>query len=157
MEVGEKIKKLRTDNKMSQNELSIKSGVSESSIRKYEKGLRKPKKEQLNKIAAALNVDIEELLDSSMFLEIASNGMEGISRLVTEIADSIEVITSDAKIQLEDVKLTRTAGTLSIITEYLGLGKTTDIGIGVLEKILSSVEFKSYLEYLIFKYSKEGE
>lgn len=56
------IKQIRTAKKMTQQELSIKSEVPLSSIKQYETGKRNPKIEQLQKIADALEVSIDELL-----------------------------------------------------------------------------------------------
>ena len=52
--------------KMSQEELATASGINLSSIKKYETGLRNPKIEQLNKLAAALNISPNELLSYRM-------------------------------------------------------------------------------------------
>lgn len=62
MRIGEKIKALRTEKQMTQNQLATISGISESAIRKYEKGERQPKLEQLTKIANTLGVNVNDLL-----------------------------------------------------------------------------------------------
>lgn len=67
MEIGEKIKKLRKERKLTQNKLSEISGISESAIRKYEKGERIPKIDVIKKIAMALEVDISELITIPTF------------------------------------------------------------------------------------------
>ncbi len=56
MTAGQKIKELRQARNLSQKELGIMSGLSEPAIRNYELGNRTPSKQQLEKIAAALNV-----------------------------------------------------------------------------------------------------
>lgn len=65
MKVGEKIKALRLEKQMTQNQLATISEISESAIRKYEKGERQPKLEQLTKIANALEVGVNDLLSDS--------------------------------------------------------------------------------------------
>ena len=70
MTIGEKIKKTRTDAKMTQKELAEKCGMADSAIRKYESGKITPKIGTLRKIAAALGVSSfdlmpEELLDAN--------------------------------------------------------------------------------------------
>lgn len=57
MTTGEKIKYYRNLVKMSQKKLAELSGISETSIVKYENGSRKPKLEQLQSIAKSLGLD----------------------------------------------------------------------------------------------------
>lgn len=57
MDIGNKIKELRTMRKMSQKQLSELSGVSEGAIRKYEAGTRNPKQSQLKLLANAMGMD----------------------------------------------------------------------------------------------------
>lgn len=66
MTTAEKIKDLRTRRHLTQRGLAEKAGLSEISIRKYEAGERKPKKEQLQQLATALEVNINALLDDDM-------------------------------------------------------------------------------------------
>lgn len=56
-----KIKKLRGKRQLTQKQLAELSGVSESAMRSYELGDRKPKKEVLERIAMALRVRSEYL------------------------------------------------------------------------------------------------
>ena len=51
-----KIKKLREKRRLTQKQLAELSGISESALRSYELGDRKPKKEVLEHIAKALRV-----------------------------------------------------------------------------------------------------
>lgn len=62
MHIGEKIKSIRLKKNMSRKDIAKKSGISEISIRKYEKGERNPKLENIKNIARALNVNIYELI-----------------------------------------------------------------------------------------------
>lgn len=61
MNFQEKLKELRLKRGFSQQSLAKKAGVAQSSINYWEKGERKPKLEQLRRIAAALDVTIGEL------------------------------------------------------------------------------------------------
>jgi transcriptional regulator with XRE-family HTH domain len=61
---GEKIQKLRKEKGLTQAELAKKSGLSEISIRKYENNDRKPKLETIRKIAIALDVYMNELIEN---------------------------------------------------------------------------------------------
>lgn len=65
MNQNEKIKKLRLQRGFTQKELGEKSGISESTIRKYELGQRNPKFETLSKIASSLGVSAVSLLDDN--------------------------------------------------------------------------------------------
>ncbi len=47
---------------MSQNEIAEKTGMSRSQYQQYEQGKRRPKLENLSKIAKACNVDIDYFL-----------------------------------------------------------------------------------------------
>lgn len=61
MDIGSNIKRIRENRNMTQKELADTAGISEISIRKYEANDRKPKYENLEKIAKALRVSIHEL------------------------------------------------------------------------------------------------
>lgn len=52
MTIGEKIKKARTDAKMTQKELAEKCGMADSAIRKYESGKVVPKLDTIAKLRA---------------------------------------------------------------------------------------------------------
>lgn len=59
--IGDKIRRCRKQKGMTQAELGAKLGVSQALIGQYETGKRKPKIEQLSKLAAALEVNEFEL------------------------------------------------------------------------------------------------
>lgn len=63
MPTANKIKAIREELGITQAELAKLSGLSEISIRKYEKGDRNPKFETLVKIAVALNIPVNNLLE----------------------------------------------------------------------------------------------
>ena len=63
MTTGERIRKFRTENKLSQSTLGSKLGISQQQIAQYELGTRTPKIDTLAKIANALDIDIDNLLD----------------------------------------------------------------------------------------------
>ena len=54
--VGERIKQIRINKKMTQKEVAEKCGFADSALRKYESGLINPKFETVSKIATALGV-----------------------------------------------------------------------------------------------------
>ncbi|WP_410495110.1 helix-turn-helix domain-containing protein [Cellulosilyticum sp. ST5] len=64
MELGEHIRLARHCSELTQKELAKRAGLSEITIRKYEKGERKPKIEQLRKIAKALGQEPDYFLSN---------------------------------------------------------------------------------------------
>ena len=62
-EVGERIRKVRKQRKISMKELGSRIGVSESAISRYENGSMSMPFNQIKLIADALNVSAEYLLD----------------------------------------------------------------------------------------------
>jgi len=70
---GKKLRRLRLLRNFTQKELAVKSGITDAAIRNYELGNRSPNREQLIKIAEALNCDTSALLDygsSSKIIQI---------------------------------------------------------------------------------------
>lgn len=63
MNIGDKIRKIRTSHNLTQEQLATLSGLSLPSIRKYETGIRNPKPEQIQKIAEALGISVYDLLE----------------------------------------------------------------------------------------------
>lgn len=63
MSVGKEIRMLRKGKDWTQGELAKQSGLSLDSISRYEKGERSPTVDQLEKIAQALGVSINDILD----------------------------------------------------------------------------------------------
>lgn len=62
MSVGEKIKHYRKAKKMTQKQLGELCSIAEPNIRKYELGKQNPKKETVEKIAEALDINPNVLL-----------------------------------------------------------------------------------------------
>ena len=60
MKTCEKIKKIRKEKGFTQKKLGEKTGIAESTIRRYEIGLLNPKLETIKKIADALESHAEE-------------------------------------------------------------------------------------------------
>ncbi len=61
MTIGEKIRKARKAAKMSQKDISVRTGFAVNTISRYENGERIPNIEAIAKIAAALGMDIYDL------------------------------------------------------------------------------------------------
>ena len=68
MSTSEKIKKIRTEKGLTQRELGELCGMADSAIRRYESGRANPKLGTIAKIAAALEVNIFELIDKEDFI-----------------------------------------------------------------------------------------
>jgi len=64
--IGERIRKLRKLNDLSQKELGEKLGISESTISNYEANVRQPRVERIKKMADLFDVSTDYLLDYDM-------------------------------------------------------------------------------------------
>ena len=64
MTVGDRIKEARKRANLTQQEVSDKLGIKVPSYQQYESGKRNPKRETLQKIAEALEVDASDLYDA---------------------------------------------------------------------------------------------
>ena len=73
MTFGKKIKKLRTDNGLTQDELAEKIYVTRTAISKWESGRGFPNIESLKAISKYFSVSLDELLSGEEILSIAEN------------------------------------------------------------------------------------
>lgn len=62
MTIGQRIKEARKNAGLTQRELAEKSGTATGTIQQYEREVRQPRLEQLQAIAAALGVSVNQLL-----------------------------------------------------------------------------------------------
>lgn len=110
MTVGNKIRKLRKERKLTQKQLGILCGINEVQIRRYELGGKNsnPKIETLQKIADALNVPLLEFLDDDLF-DIATDDESSELRFLDEkiksITESKEISDEEKKTQLQDLQV----------------------------------------------------
>lgn len=65
MTFNERLKKIREQKKMTQEQLAQRSGISRRMISKYEGGNARPRFDAAEKIAAALDISVSELLGES--------------------------------------------------------------------------------------------
>lgn len=87
MTIGNRIQLVRKAAGLSQKELGKKMGVSGSMIGQYENDLRKPKRETLEKIAAALNVSWEDLAgEETLVYTHGTHVQKMFDRIVEEVA-----------------------------------------------------------------------
>lgn len=100
-DIGTKIKKYRKEKGLTQKELGKLLNVSGAMIAQYEKGIRKPKIETLDKIASALGVKIVDITRDFKFsdyqktsefqrLERSVDATKGIIAILTDIYGSVE-------------------------------------------------------------------
>ena len=116
--IGNNIRKLRTERNLTQRELSDKSKISLSAINKYERGDRIPKFETIEKLSDALNVQIDYILgrsklkrmysqimqdDVSILINKTDNGNKEISKLTSGIVD-IMYLTINGFIDDNDIE-----------------------------------------------------
>lgn len=96
MEFGEKIKKLRTQRDMTQEQLASKLFISRTAISKWESGRGYPSIDLLKDIAKIFDVSVDELLSSEEIIVIArdekSSALKGISGLIFGLLDVISIL-----------------------------------------------------------------
>lgn len=86
MDIGERIKKIRTDKKMKQSDLAEKSGLSRVAIGNYERGDRTPNIETLKKIADALDTALVDIIGMDKLLHI-ENRNDIDNKIISELND----------------------------------------------------------------------
>ncbi|KXG42648.1 helix-turn-helix domain-containing protein [Tepidibacillus decaturensis] len=99
--IGGNIKKARKNKKLTQQELADKIGKTESSIRKYEKGLVQVPTDVLQQIADVLDVKLSELMGWDEF-DKRFNSNEEVSKEVKLIENVKSCFGEQAKNLLED-------------------------------------------------------
>ncbi|WP_343009827.1 helix-turn-helix transcriptional regulator [Clostridium celatum] len=108
--IGKNIRKLRIEKNFTQQQLATKSNVSLSALNKYERGERIPKIDTIEKLATALNVQIDYILGYSNFKRFDSQIMQN------DIVDLIQLTDNTDK---DFAKLTRNI----VDTMYLTINK----------------------------------
>ena len=96
MEFGEKIQKLRNENKWTQEQLAEKLYVSRTAISKWESGKGYPNIDSLKDIAKLFNKTIDELLSSEEIIDIAkkenTSNIKRTNNLIYGLLDIISVL-----------------------------------------------------------------
>lgn len=96
MDIGSIIKELRKKRGLTQRELANICGLSEISIRSYENNTRKPKIENLKKIANSLEVDVTDFYDWNKLNFNESSNL--IGELISENKNEVKGNKISAKI-----------------------------------------------------------
>lgn len=79
--INERIKKLRKKNKITQKQLSIILGVSQSAIASWEKGMRRPSTNYISKLSKLFGVSIDYLINGETEESYSSiDGLNGLFR-----------------------------------------------------------------------------
>ena len=96
MEFGEKIQKLRNQNKWTQEQLAEKLYVSRTAVSKWESGKGYPNIDSLKDIAKLFNKTIDELLSSEEIIDIAKKentyNIKKANNLIYGLLDIISVL-----------------------------------------------------------------
>ena len=92
MEFKDKLKEIRKNKKLTQEQLANKANISVRTIANYESGKREPNVEILVKICNALNIQVNDLFDNNDIFEINKNEISKIDKTYStlrEINDSL--------------------------------------------------------------------
>lgn len=96
MEFGEKIQKLRNQNKWTQEQLAEKLYVSRTAVSKWESGKGYPNIDSLKDVAKLFNKSIDELLSSEEIIDIAKeenkSNIKKINNLIYGLLDTISIL-----------------------------------------------------------------
>ena len=96
MEFGEKIQKLRNQNKWTQEQLAEKLYVSRTAVSKWESGNGYPNIDSLKDIAKLFNKTIDELLSSEEIIDIAkkenTTNIKRTNNLIYGLLDIISIL-----------------------------------------------------------------
>lgn len=149
MTFGEKLKEARRDAGMSQEELSVKIGVSRSAVAKWETDKGLPDIQNLKTIAAILNISLDYLLDDGKKLELSvtreaidlskyGKGRKKVikDRIVREKYPSAEIMTL-----LAEEKMTGPERAVNFLTGIL----TLFFSVFPLAKALNNLDKEFYL------------
>lgn len=91
MTFSERLKKIREQKGLTQEQLSQRSGISRRMIQKYESGVARPRFDASEKIALALEISVSELLGESGTLlaqaaeKYGSRGAKQAEELMSEV------------------------------------------------------------------------
>lgn len=123
MNTGKKIKLIRTFRGLTQKELGEACGIHEVAIRKYELGKNLPKPEQLRKIAEALNVNVNSLVEFD--IEADGDVLPLLFAIDDEFEISIDVVNGKAGMFFTDKNLIQFLKDWQAMKELLASGSQT--------------------------------
>lgn len=85
MTIGERIKTARSNAGLTQRALAEKSGMATGTVQQYELGKRQPRIEQLQKIADALDVDINYLVHGKTLQQFEQESIDRIKNALQQV------------------------------------------------------------------------
>ena len=153
MEFGEKIQKLRNQNKWTQEQLAEKLYVSRTAVSKWESGKGYPNIDSLKDIAKLFNTTIDELLSSEEIIDIAKKentfNIKRTNNLIYGLLDIISILfiflplyAHKAENFVYSVSLTSTNDISNIIKiSYIVILSVLSL-IGIAELILNFIDNK---------------
>lgn len=132
MNTGEKIKKIRKMQGLTQRELANKLGTSPQNLAQYENNKRNPKYWTLQKIAEVLNVNIEALLPDSDYNNALGDkaalaycaileqiiGLKGYTFNITEDTDELYINYPDGILKIDTKATDRLLEEIESFTDF---------------------------------------
>lgn len=116
LKVGEKIKKFRKERGLTQKDLASRLNTTPQNLAQYENGKRNPKPETLQRIAIALNIDMQYLLPDADYTSLLGDkaavaysilleqilGANGYTFGITEDTDSLYINYPDGILKISE-------------------------------------------------------
>ena len=137
MDTGKKIKLIRSFRGLTQKELGDLAGIHEVAIRKYELGKNTPKPEQLRKIAAALNVNVNSLVKFN--IEVDGDILPLLFAIDEVFNITIKEINGNPGLFFDDKSLIRFLKDWQAMKELLESGQQTTDNYDIWKTIRPSV------------------
>lgn len=88
MNTGERVRNLRNERRMTQQELAIGISVTKETVHRYESGKRKPEYDALIRLSTYFNCSIDYLCDRSSYRETVEDYLQKAGNPVTKVARS---------------------------------------------------------------------
>lgn len=120
--VSNKIRKMREDRRLTQADLARMSGLSLSSIKAYENGIRKPKSESMEKIITAVS-RVPRIFETQLFSDKDLAAIKKPLKTVEMSDESVVLLWKGVPID------ERTASTIRTITDVMVNPITKDKGV----------------------------
>lgn len=150
MNLADNLKKIRNDNKLSQEQLAEKLGVSRQSVSKWESGQAYPEMDKVLQICQLFNLNIDELLNQDIKeVSINKQAKNNVNKFIDDflgyITKTIDMFSSmkfKAKVKCIFEQLV-IIGLLVLIFMVVGF-----IGVSIIQNIISFLPDKLY--FIIF-------
>lgn len=105
MKFGERLKNFREQKNLTQEELASLSDISARSIQRYENGTNRPRIEAAEKMAKALDIQVDELLGTNDMLVAEAKSKYGYrgAKQAQELVEEVSGLFSGGEIADEDL------------------------------------------------------